>query len=422
MESIRWVRRYLIVALMASILLFGAGGMAAAHSQNGEVTVSEAMLAMGGSFGTLYAPVAQGCLGSIDVPSALALMSLIASAKEYMPEELAAGMETGSLAEYSFGLLDYGAVRGLIFIWFVVSKLSRSNRFTYTTGVILEELESKLGAFVHAAVAVSQFLANFMPEGAAEASGGSMQPVRLTLKAGLVFLALTAILLFYIVVRMLFFFVDILLLPICSLLHFSGFLTETAKTAFVWGMGVMMFASSGLFAACCILLLALGVALFRRTCRTVRYFREIYVSPLFGRGKRKKPSLPKQIQKLVCLKNVELAVPVFFGRKHIKAMRVLKHERWWLIKADGKCWLCRRRYSHREALAVMLEDFTGQKEIFVKTSKRFTEIFTLQNEKRKKKRRSFWQKKDLQLIISKDYRYLENALLPSGPIVGNAPK
>ena len=65
------------------------------------------------------------------------------------------------LSFFSFGLFDYNLVRGFSLAWFIIVMISRSNRLSYSTGLIFENLESKMGKWVNfctAAVGLLSFI------------------------------------------------------------------------------------------------------------------------------------------------------------------------------------------------------------------------------------------------------------------------
>lgn len=122
-ENKKFIRAYVTICLVFSILAFGDGNLA--FASNGFTTV-EIVSTLGGSFGKVVAPVAQGYLGSIDAPSAMLIFSIISLALDFIPEsDLATlgnaigvdGLE--GLSNYSFGILDFNVVKIICLIWFL---------------------------------------------------------------------------------------------------------------------------------------------------------------------------------------------------------------------------------------------------------------------------------------------------------------
>ena len=95
------------------------------------------VMALGGQGGALLVPIVKAGLINFDVSSGLAIVSAISILFDTVPQEFftTIGIPTW-LIESSFGLLEVWAIRVLCFVWFIVGKLLRTNRISYSTGLV----------------------------------------------------------------------------------------------------------------------------------------------------------------------------------------------------------------------------------------------------------------------------------------------
>lgn len=154
---------YITLCIIFSMFFYGysEGNHASAKS------TAEVVSTLGGNFGVVSVPLIQNFCGAIDTPSTLLIMSGIALTFELIPDEAIAEfgdkLSIEGLENYSFGILDYHWFQIFVLVWFVLSKLSRSNRVSYTIGVIFEDIESKLGGLVQLLCVAVQIFVN-VPE------------------------------------------------------------------------------------------------------------------------------------------------------------------------------------------------------------------------------------------------------------------
>lgn len=412
LENKREILIYLSVCMIFSMLAFGSGRRTFAMD---EFTAPEVVATLGGNFGVLTAPVMQNFLGGIDTPTALLVMSGISLMFDVIPDDtlIDFGHRLGiaNLNNYSFGILDYNWFRLLIAVWFLISKLSRSNRVSYTTGVILENYEGKIGRWVTFVVAATQLLANVSVQNVQAAGIGS--PVKMATINGfnalLCFLLLVMMLVIYSVVRLFFFSLDITACITCSLIPFAGLLIEFFK-----GLAVVVLTMLALFQplifwfvfACVVLLSAF---LCRRSYISLCYFKGIYVKPFFKgiRGFDKDiplfhPKVPFGVGQFAYRNEATLVLPVYLMNKLRSEKPSVRHQQWWFVSNREKHFLCKSQKFGKTCTFVELKNFRDRK-LFVKSSFRFIEFFNIyDNEDVLEKAIPKLRKRDY-FVLSKEY-------------------
>lgn len=412
----RFIIVYVTICLIFSIFAFGNGNLV--YASNGYNT-TEVVTTLGGSFGQVFVPVVSGSLGSIDTSTAMLIMSAISFALDFIPESTLSsignifgieGLE--GLSNYSFGILDYNFFRILFLLWFIVAKLSKSNRITYTTGLILEDFEMKIGAVVNGLVVATQFLANIPVEATVQASSGSTQPSNMVtygFNALICFVLLISVFIIYLFIRYFFFFIDIVLLPICSVIPFSALGLESLKTLWVVTLTFMAIFQPYLFCIIFILMLIVSVLLFKRAYIEVRYFKNIYVKPFIKklRGYNSEISLvssklPGKVKRYVTDINADIIIPVYLLRKIPDRKYTHKHQRWWFVSAGSMQYLCRPCPMKKTCYRIDLTN-SIEKKIFIKKSLQYFEIFNLKGNEENIGQTFRRIHKNIHFVFSKEY-------------------
>ena len=421
-DNRRFIRTYVILCLVISMLAFGgvsrvqAGDTPAAQ----EMLSSEEMLSsVGGSFGKMAVlfPCVQSFLSDIDQPTVMVLVSAIPFALDHFPGQVAfLGDQMGiedlekNLDSYSFGLFENDVFKIICLLWFVLAKSAKSNRFTCTTGLILENKAAQIGGAINAITVVSQFLANIPAADTVYAASDTVRPAGYVNYFGalICFVSLMLLAVIYLFVRMLFRFISIVLHPIYLFVPFSSLAGTMGKFA---GVGVLLLTAAlhpAVFAVIAVLILAVSVVLFRNAYISVRYFKNIYVKPFFRkfRGYDSEiplvsPKLPEKLKAYLNHADVEMAIPVYFV-KRVKALGyVHKHDRWWLVSSQHKNGIYKPRFGQRGCYCIELDN-TAERKVFLRKSLRFFEVFDLsENEKADSALRK--GHKNLHLVFSKEY-------------------
>lgn len=436
LENKKWIYIYLTICLVFSMLAFGNVNIS--HAADA-VTATDAVSALGGDFGKVFAPVTQGYLSSIDTPTVLVILCGISLALDYIPESALIslgevidvdGLE--GLLDYSFGIIDYNVFRVLCLVWFVVTKLLRSNRLTYTTGVILEDVETKIGAVVTFLVVASQFLANIPLQNTAMTGLNTQlctisqattisQPMLMIQNGFYVFLCfvlLVSVMVVYFLIRYLFYFIDIVLLPVCSAVDFTSTGLEFVKTVGIVGLLYISVRHPYVFCVIFAMILIVAIVLFKKSYTTIRYFKNIYVKPFF-KGflgfDNEMPLIaskaPKKVKRFVeslatqdkTAQDVQIMIPVYWVKKVPGNEKICKHDRWWFVVVGQKQYICQPGRSKNNGLIIELDNRINNK-FFIKKSLRFFEIFNLEDEANIGKLFHKLNKK-YHFVFSKEYYY-----------------
>lgn len=437
-ENKRFIRAYVTACLIFSILAFGSWNPAFAGSS---FTTAETVEALGGSFGKMAAPFIQGYLEGLDTPSALVLLSGISVGLDVVPESTltAIGEKIGTdrlaeLSDYSFGILDFHAVKVICLIWFLLARLSKCNRISYTTGLILENFEVKIGAVVSGLVTASQFL-DKLPIGSAVQAAAAAETVTATaataaaatasanavvfaapaaaspwLNVVLCFVSLISSLVVYVLIRCLFFYVNIVLLPVCGTVPFFAFLGGVLKVGGMIGLLYVAVVNPAVFCVIFALVLILAIWLFKTAYRNIRYFKNIYVKPFFRkiRGYDSEiplvaPKMPKKVRNFVKESSPEIVIPVYPVKKRKGKQAVLRHDRWWFVSAGNERYICKPSLMKSACSRIDLNPGPEEK-IFIKKSLRFFELFSLRGTE--DTGRAFGRiHKEIHLVFSKEYYY-----------------
>lgn len=417
-ENKKFIRAYVAICLVFSILAFGSGTLAFASNS---FTTVEVVSALGGNFGKTFAAGAQGFLGSMDPPSAMFLLSIISFAFDVISEDKLASMGASigidgleRLSNYSFGILDFNAVRFICIVWFIIAKLSKSNRVTYTTALILEEKASKIGAMMNGLVVASQFLANVPLSVTVQAASATSQPTdvaKYSFNALICFALLMSALAMYLFIRCLLFFIDIMLLPIYTIVHFSALGIEVVKTISIVGLIYIAIVYPIIFAVIFVLMLLVAIWLFKKAYITIRYFKNIYVKPFFKKFRGYDsdiplvaPKMPKKVRRYVTESDIDIIIPVYILKKLSSQRAMHWHDRWWFVSAKDKQYICKPCFWKDTCYRVDLNNSTDKK-MFIKKSVRFFEIFNLKGTEQDIGCAFRKVHKKIHFVFSKEYYY-----------------
>lgn len=418
---------YVTVCLVFSIFAFGNGNLVFASDS---FTTPEIVNALGGSFGEkLFVPFVQILPGGIDVSSALLILSIISFGLDFIPESSLStfgnviGIEgLGKLSDYSFGLLDFNWFRIICLVWFLIAKLSKSNRVTYTTGLILENYESKIGAFVNALVVASQLLANMQLGTTVQAASATSQPTDMVkysfngFNALICFVLLISILVIYLFIRSLFYFINIVLLPVCTLVPFSSLVIEAIKIISIIVLILTSIFHPVIFSVIFALTLIIAIMLFRTAYITIRYFKSIYVKPFFKRFRGYNsgiplvaPKIPQKVRCYVNESDVNIIIPVYILKKVSGQKSMYWHDRWWFVSTKDKQYICKPSFIKNTCYCVDLNNSVNEK-MFIKNSLRFFEVFNLKGTEEDIGRAFRKVNKKIHFVFSKEYYHRFNEL------------
>ncbi len=420
----KFIQIYLMIAMAVSVAFaFSGNYLIAAEAAGVATTVG----VLGGSFGAVFGAIAESNLTGLDVSSVMALSSIVSIIVQYVPQGFFDTIHMSFAKQYSFGLLEFWPVRIFCFVWCAVSWISRSTQVSDSFGVILENIESYLGFFVNIAVLISQIFMNgtgLPVEAASLVDNGvtaavahhavtmaSFTNVLLTGANILIgFFILVYCALAYIFVRLLFLYIDVILVPICSMIPCSSAVVNIIKFTNIFWMGVLAIFAPYVFMVLYGIILILAIIFFPRAVRAIRYYGNIYTKPFFKRmrGFRQDyplvfPKIPKPIRLKENLEGVTLVMPVYLLRKLTKKYK--KYQLWYLIQTPTEAYLCKPKLSKKKPnLRIDLEN-SVEKKMFIRKGARYFEVFNLrvgEEEMTKSVRRIH---KDIHFVFSKEYYY-----------------
>lgn len=409
-----FIRLYLAFALCACVFLFYSGensliSNAAALSQEDNAV-------LGGTFTTAFLLVANNANIPISPPVALSCTALMSIWNE-------AGTLPEQLQNFSFGLMDLWGVRIFVFAWAIISVLPRCSQFTRIGGLVIEDIDQKMGKAASCIVTVSQVLANFNGGNISYAASATVVPTQshpAFLNIALCFLLLTGLLVCFLFIRTFLFFIDIVQLPVCTVIPMTSVVSEIIKIAGVVLMYALAVFAPFTYGACYGVLLLVSFLFFKKAYISVRYFKSIYVKPLFKRikGFDKNISLicphaPGRILHRTEGTDLKLLLPVYALQRTTLSPFIQRHDKWWLAVSSEKCCLYKYQFFKQQLLEIPLNTETEHK-IFLKNSFRFFEIFSLTDEapvgRPFRKLKKIWH-----FVYSNEYHYrLDEILLITG--------
>ena len=237
-------------------------------------------------------------------------------------------------------------VLAVITVFFIVSKLMKSNETTQIFGMVtLGELEKYLGlVFILvlgilnitglSTAAVGAVVSAAAPD--ATAAGGSVLVTVLSIVFS-VFMAVVSVVVYF-VIKTVMAGLDVVQMSL-SFIPGSAFFFETFKTLFAAFIVIVNVICPPLGIAINIIVFIIGCILFKYCYRAVRYFKSIFVKPLFKRIRGYDPQislvskkLTKRLTKYFVKEKIEpdMAIPVY-PLKYIGEEKVHRFDRWWMV-------------------------------------------------------------------------------------------
>lgn len=418
-ENKKSILTYLTLCLVFSIFMFGAASFVRADNS---YSTEQIMGAFGGNAAVGLITTLQFSIGSMDTSTALFLCSLLSLFFDIIPESSLSAIGTTAglswmeeFSNCSFGLLDINFFRVIFAVWFIASKLSKSNRLTHSVAVILEDVENKIALLVNVIVAFSQFTANIPPKTSALAASLLLpQAAKIpnySFNAPTCFLLLVTLLSLYLAIRYLFFFIDILMIPFCLQIPFMGMGFETLKTAVSIALIYIAMFHPYVFFASLMLIWIISVVLLKKAYITIHYFKNIYVRPFFKKFRGYdaaiplvSPDVPQKVLNYINADDTEMIIPVYLTKKLDGFRYTQRHERWWFIFSKNKNYLCKPCFMKNTCYCFELYN-SMEEPIFIKNSLRFFEIFRLNEKDARSLQPLHKNYKAIHFVFSKEYFY-----------------
>ena len=316
----------------------------------------------------------------------------------------------------------------VIAVFFVASKLMKSNETTQVFGIItLGELEKYLGlVFILvlgvlnvtgiATGVVNAVVSAASPETALTA-GTDAVVTGLTV-AWSVFMAIVSLVV-YVVIKTVMSGLDVIQVSL-SFIPGSAFFFETLKSLFAIFMVTINVICPPLGVAFNIIVFIIGCILFRICYNATRYFHSVYFRPLFKRIKGfdphillVSPKLPKRIRKYCEAQeiNKQLVIPVY-PLKYVGEEKVKKYDRWWWVANTDQNLFLHKRAGKKRVRKINFEN-TYTQPVYIRKGLWYYEIFSyLPDEKNLAKK---FPKKEFSVVFSLEYFYrIEDILKITG--------
>ncbi len=400
---------YIGLVFFVSVWMFGNGSNIATKvfADTSLTEIDSSAIEMGGSFANMITSILLSSGVAINPSLVLGTSTIASIISDFttLPQPL---------DTYSFGLLEYWPVRIFMIIWAICSILPRCFGVTHVGGLVIENVENKCAAIITLFINGSQVFAetgNNIVAHAATSNSVLIKNSMIGFLYGVVWIiSMILLLISYFFVRIFLFYIDILLLPICTIVPTVSFVTELIKAVVtVTTVSIALF-SPVVYCILFGLLLIVAIAGFKKAYISVRYFKNIYVKPFFAnlKGYNKEITLidskaPKQLMKQLEGKAVQLLIPIYPVKNVLECSCIKKHDQWWLVKINSECYIYNIPLFSQHINCVKLLNM-DENRIYIKKSLQFFEIVTF-TEKNEILKPFLSAKKKLHFVLSKEYCY-----------------
>ena len=395
-ENKRYVLFSVFALILFSILAYGNVGQIKADEIAGGAALANGL---GGSFGLAIIPLVEnGFLAGIDTASLMILVSIAALTTDLA--EAFGFSNLGFLSNYSFGFFDNHFISIICLIWFGLPKLLKCFSKTNALGLAIESQFAKLNGAINIILAASQTIAN-VPSGVSVEAASLTSNIKKFHLSGfdalkcIFILLLTLVVYFFI--RFMSFFVDIILLPVMTVFPFVSTIYEGLKFVIIAALIGLAFLNPTLFAAIFAGVFILSVLFFRRAYITVRYFKNVYMKPIFKKlfdgyrqdipldfsneEKKIRRQLPKQVEEFAKEHSADILIPIYLVKNmpgSLPGLTAFKYDRYWLISSEEGQFICKTGFIKKNIEIMKFSPIKNTK-VFLKMSKLtpFVDIFTL---------------------------------------------
>ena len=409
-EIFRKNKRYIIfcITLCMVFSMFAFGGSPTVNAD--DMSSAELSSSLGGSFGKLIAPVlGVGYFGGIDTSWTMVLLSFVSICSSLGREVGIAPFRV--LNNYSFGIFENQTCAWLLFIWFGLPLLMKATGKTDIMGIALENFKKLNGAVV-TVVIISQMIANAQPKSIVKAAGVGSEGVSKGIGVLTCFFVLIVTLIVYYLVRYMFGFIDIVMIPVCTLVPFMSVFMVIAKFLGICILLLMAKYLPGAFIFIMILTVIVAALVFRTAYMATRYFENIYAKPLLRRIFKgfdqnmplTTPKVPKYVGEYLNGRNVQLLIPVYILQSIPNMKSMHKWERWWMVTENGRTYLLRKPAFHGEYIQIPLEHTPAQK-IFINQFLTYHEIFNIYGSEENIVKKLKRVPKYSHIVFSREYKF-----------------
>ena len=379
-ENKRYIRFCIALCMVLSMIFFGRLTAVNAIDIDGATVVAGA----GGSFGEALAPVVStGFLNGIDISWVMIIMCASALGA-------ASGVGDGvpvisKLSGFSFGIFENKYVSIALLVWFGVPILLKSFSKTNAIGTSIESAQKKVNGILMVIILLSQLIMTTDPSMKVHAAGAVSRTFKLGISALACFVILIVAMIIYLLVHYTFSLLDIIMVPVCTVVPFVSFLFVFGKLALIWIFILFAIYIPWFFFIIAGVVVIVSAFLFRTAYMAVRYFENIYVKTIFKRvfggydaniPILTEKKVPEKVRAFLAGKNVQMVIPVYVLRTipNIKGMR--KWDRFWMVSEQGATYLVKPVFGKKDLLQVPLYSTPAQK-MFINPFLMYYEIFNI---------------------------------------------
>ena len=262
----------LIITLCMVCSMLALGGTPQACAE--EMSSAELSSRLGGSFGALIAPVlAAGFFGGIDTSWTMVIMSMT-SILSSLGREVGIA-QLGVLQNFSYGIFENQQCAWILLIWFGLPLLMKLSGKTEVMGIAMENMK-KLNGVVVTIVIISQMIATVGTKDVVKAAGIHNDTLSSGITVLMCFLLLMIAMTIYFLVRYMFEFIDIIMLPVCTIVPGMSFVMVIAKFVWMWILLLVAKYIPALFYGIMGITVIIAALVFRTAYMALKYFENIY--------------------------------------------------------------------------------------------------------------------------------------------------
>lgn len=395
------------LCIVFSVLFYGNLTSVNAGDIDGTGIVST----MGGSFGQVLGPiVSTGLFGGIDLSWMMIIMCASSLGVTYGGSAGIMGLDR--LSGFSFGVFENTYVCIFLLIWFGVPLILKAFSKTNAVGCAIETSQKKINGVMMVIVVMSQMIANVSPGSSVEAAGFVSHMVGSGISALVCLAVLLLTLVIYFLVRYMFALIDIIMVPVCTLIPFVSFVWVTAKLAIMGVLILMAVYVPVFFVFISAILVIVSALVFRTAYMAVRYFENIYVKALFkklfgGYDQNKSllvPKVPAKVREFLKDRQVQMVIPVYVLRDFPNLKGMHKWDRFWMIAENGSVYIIKPVFGKNECMQIQLQGTPSQK-MFINAFLPYYEIFNIYGSEEAIAKTFKKVPKMFHIVFSKEYFY-----------------
>lgn len=377
----------------------------------GDIDGTGIVSGMGGTFGSSLAPiVSTGLFGGIDTSWIMIIMCASSLGATYGGKAGIMGLD--KLSGFSFGVFENPIVCIFLLVWFGVPLILKAFSKTNAIGCAIETSQKKVNGVMMVIIVMSQLIANVSPQSSVEAAGTLTRVIGSGINALVCLVVLLVTLVIYFLVRYMFALIDIIMVPVCTLVPFVSFLWVVAKLALIGVLILMAVYVPVFYVIISAVLVIVSAFLFRTAYMAVRYFENVYVKALFkkifgGYDKNKPilaPKVPAKVRDFLQGRQVQMVIPVYVLREFPNLKGMHKWDRFWMVAENGSVYIIKPLLEKKECLQVPLYGTPAQK-MFINAFLPYYEIFNIYGSEEAIAKTFKKVPKMFHIVFSKEYFY-----------------